>query len=754
MKSNYKYKPVGIAKLFLPFLACIAIVTIIQAAIFYQIHKNDAIEKEIVEMDRKVQLAVKDADFMRKTARTLAVQLFFDSTVQDLLYKEINYLDYDKYVRRLTVYKNIHPYLASVNVFNGENYYLVPSLKLQYSEEEFEDDGTKEIISNLWNRDLNTVYARQIPNPLYQVSSSAEQYFNGFSYVFSDDQMEGGQVASAIILNFSENWVTNTLDPFKNNGDHIFVIDEANRLVCSDGEIDAHTDLSSLEYIKNIRSSPDSSGDFEAYIDGERTIVSFSSSSITGWKVILLNPYNRIVGRLQTIFLVTCLIAISIFTFGGAIVFFFSRRLYIPWNYLYAENRQLQGEMRKNYLELRNDYLKRMVFGTVDNRSLSQMGENESYNIYLRQEGPLIMVLLRIDQFNDFCSTNNYEDRNIIKFATMNVLTELMSASLHCECVDLGDDRIVCLVEYDRNDYSSKDDRINAILTQFQEYIKKHLSISFTIVVSKVFNALIETPNVLSNCSEVSHARFLLGYGQIVHDNIDESKLSVPTYPAEMDKRICEALVLGHGDEAKKQLLKFLEQIASYDIANMNIFILNFLLSVHSTVELCMKNNQLQLLNYNFSEMVQQVQGIETSEEMAEYFYAFFDHLLMTVDEKKDSRRKQIITQIEEQINSSFGDVNLSTELLAERVNLTPNYIGRLFREEKMMTISSYISNARLQKACELLQNTRMSTEEIMQATGFISRSTFFTLFKKSFGVTPTQYRNDKAKQFAKSQGS
>ena len=47
----------------------------------------------------------------------------------------------------------------------------------------------------------------------------------------------------------------------------------------------------------------------------------------------------------------------------------------------------------------------------------------------------------------------------------------------------------------------------------------------------------------------------------------------------------------------------------------------------------------------------------------------------------------------------------------------------------------------RIQKATEMLKNTSMSINEIMEKTGFNSRNTFVRVFKKFEGLTPSEYK-------------
>lgn len=90
---------------------------------------------------------------------------------------------------------------------------------------------------------------------------------------------------------------------------------------------------------------------------------------------------------------------------------------------------------------------------------------------------------------------------------------------------------------------------------------------------------------------------------------------------------------------------------------------------------------------------------------------------------------------------------NLNTGLaikdVAEHVYLNPNYLSVLFKEEKGITFSDFVTNERIRKAKELLIVSDMSLEEITERIGYQTTSYFIRVFKKLEGLTPNQYRNE-----------
>ena len=83
----------------------------------------------------------------------------------------------------------------------------------------------------------------------------------------------------------------------------------------------------------------------------------------------------------------------------------------------------------------------------------------------------------------------------------------------------------------------------------------------------------------------------------------------------------------------------------------------------------------------------------------------------------------------------------LTLTLLADHVGLNPSYLSKLFSKEKGMSIKSFIIQAKVSTAENLLRYSDFSCLEISLALGFSSQSAFISVFKKINGITPKKFR-------------
>jgi len=91
-------------------------------------------------------------------------------------------------------------------------------------------------------------------------------------------------------------------------------------------------------------------------------------------------------------------------------------------------------------------------------------------------------------------------------------------------------------------------------------------------------------------------------------------------------------------------------------------------------------------------------------------------------------------------------DKNLTVSYISKSVNLSKSALYRNFHSCFNCTVSDYINRVRIKRAEKLLNETRMSVEEISGYVGFSSASYFGRVFKEKNGVSPSKFRNEQSK--------
>lgn len=84
---------------------------------------------------------------------------------------------------------------------------------------------------------------------------------------------------------------------------------------------------------------------------------------------------------------------------------------------------------------------------------------------------------------------------------------------------------------------------------------------------------------------------------------------------------------------------------------------------------------------------------------------------------------------------------SITLQKAADHFTYSPSYLSRLIKKETGMSFKEITLNIKFDKSRALLETTNKSIEEIATLVGFENSENFYRLFKKTFNLTPGQYR-------------
>lgn len=84
---------------------------------------------------------------------------------------------------------------------------------------------------------------------------------------------------------------------------------------------------------------------------------------------------------------------------------------------------------------------------------------------------------------------------------------------------------------------------------------------------------------------------------------------------------------------------------------------------------------------------------------------------------------------------------NFKISELADACHMSETHFRRVFQERMNMTPVEYINFVRIKKACDLIDKTDISMEEVAEKVGFVTPSTFNRNFRRIIGTSPYQWK-------------
>lgn len=98
-------------------------------------------------------------------------------------------------------------------------------------------------------------------------------------------------------------------------------------------------------------------------------------------------------------------------------------------------------------------------------------------------------------------------------------------------------------------------------------------------------------------------------------------------------------------------------------------------------------------------------------------------------------------------IEDNYADSELSLNMLASHVRFSPNHLSTIFSQQTGQTFIHFLTEYRMNKAKEMLRCTSKKSSEVAYDVGYKDPHYFSYLFKKTQGMTPTQYRGGKSQE-------
>jgi len=98
--------------------------------------------------------------------------------------------------------------------------------------------------------------------------------------------------------------------------------------------------------------------------------------------------------------------------------------------------------------------------------------------------------------------------------------------------------------------------------------------------------------------------------------------------------------------------------------------------------------------------------------------------------------------RIQKVLQAVEAEPSCEAQALAHLVNLSSSRLSHLFKAATGVSLQSFLSDVRLQKAAELLQSTDMPVKEISYQVGYRHAPSFVRAFRGKLGASPNDYRN------------
>ena len=212
-------------------------------------------------------------------------------------------------------------------------------------------------------------------------------------------------------------------------------------------------------------------------------------------------------------------------------------------------------------------------------------------------------------------------------------------------------------------------------------------------------------------------------------------------YPLETERELLRKVRLGDKEGAREVLNEILGKILFKNAGRTELVRARILeLAVVLSRAAAEGNAELEMiLGLNF-EYIQKLGMLKSIEELCVWIVEVLDRFTECVYENKNIKNVNIIRNAKEFIRTNYKK-KIKLEDISKVICLSPYYLCHIFKKETGYTLFQYLTNVRIEEAKRLLESTQWNITRISFEVGCADQSYFCKVFKKSEGISPSDYK-------------
>lgn len=682
---------------------------------------------------------------------------------------------YFNYVRSIGKLQNtilISPMIHSVVVYNrymDKVYSTSPYMgnKDEQLEIFFKNDTPVEILKPVPRIITNDIY--------YRDRGVLDERIKLFTYFMTENNRNSNEYGSILAVNIYTEWIFNNLKQEPDSEESkLMLIDMEGTVIADDSNTVREFEKLNDKYFQKIIESKGEDRAFAIDTESGKKVITCLTIPELKWILVNEQPYNTVIDFINQARIRT-FIAVAVFVILAIIAAFIaSREIYNPINRLvYQIKRSLSKSLAdindendmdyiqkafnislqhiqelENYKESTRDILKEYIFRTLiaDNSShMLNLSEEDLNNMtIMSREGEKVIVLVKIDGYNQFIEKSN-EERKMIRFLITNSFIEKLSGRYPVEPIPMGNGEIIFIIDIHQNPHNSVLAEIKSVIANIQAYIIKTSGISFSAFISEIAKNNRRLYSCYMDLSEIVKYRIMFSANSILDRDAVEVKMVQKDhkYPEEIDNSICASIKEGNLEKAINEFGRFMDIISMMNVNKFMMSISRLAISIDKTINL-ININKIGEISVNFSNFFITISKMETIDDIIMEFRGLISFIINQINEMNKDKNSRLVDMVVDYINENFNDKNLNLYDISSRYKISYGYLLALFKENKNQSLPDYLNSVRMQKAAELLATTNYSIKEIMDAVGFENESSFYRNFKRNFGTTPREFRTSK----------
>lgn len=519
-------------------------------------------------------------------------------------------------------------------------------------------------------------------------------------------------------------------------------------LVAEDGTVLAHSDsekifsnASSDALVQRVMEEIPDSGSLLLEVDGIAYMASYASIPGTHWRVSNFQVQSELQAMLRGVLTSVLLIALGLALVGITVSIFTTKRAYSP----IARELTAGGGATADRMLDEAEYLRQHFYRwheLVSSQQLTAPVVREALlmNLITDKWGCTIdahmwsSAGIRLDA-PYFCVLIFSLDKPSGSASQMRSMLEQRLPMLFpsFDTVMLNETDLAVLARPERN-------AIPEELPLFMGELRSTGGPSLSCSVGTIVSQVDEIYDSYTTASGRLVYRFYVGYGALLQD--DEAARGHNAYlpfPVQLEAQLRAAMTDGDVDAAGQRLAACFEHLRALTPDMAILFAHQLVIGMLRKVPAAQDNRDVQA---SCMRVMEQLNQCRLEEELISLVSGICLKLTGLQHEKRKAALNPLVEQMLAYINERYQDCSISLDSIADELNRSAPYLGRLFREETGQSFGEALNSRRMESGAQLLRETGLSVADICAAVGVSNVNYFYVQFKKKYGCTPQTWRN------------
>lgn len=395
------------------------------------------------------------------------------------------------------------------------------------------------------------------------------------------------------------------------------------------------------------------------------------------------------------------------------------------------DNEDLLNEIKNNKQFLKDKFIRDML---IDIFPADKLTEGlDSFDLsWLRGGATIVVFDLGINEWNMtqiICVEHSY----FLEF-----LGERLKGRFVCELLKWDSKSYVALIK------SSDIANIREVLTTELSKIEEGLDIQILAAIGGWCSDATQLSCSLKEALSILSYRFVNSRKSVITiDEFHGIKSQTYYYSLDSEKALIANIFDNNGAKAKN----ILNEILNENLIKRRIrgeVLSQFIFSIITTL-----NRILQQIGKNVEEifgedsiLYLEFKMCQSNEQLKEKICQSFETIIAYIDTENLREDNEISNRLLEFLYENYNkDISLND--FAEHFNLSPGYVGKLFKRSVGENFKDYLNIYRVQKAKELLLDPKLKVSDVAEMVGCNSIHSFIRIFKRYEGVSPGEYKGN-----------